>query len=221
MTTMAAIRGALALHDPERIAAAGAARAAVAVILCDAPAGAELLLIERAVRAGDPWSCHIAFPGGRVEPGDAGARAAAEREAREEVGIDLATAERLGRLDDKQGGPRAASGLVVSAYVYRVSQRSPLVTNAEVRDAFWFPVSELLAPSRRVTHRIRELPFPGILVGEPGRHVVWGLTYSFLESFFLALGDVLPDRWTPETEGHARGMPARRRRARGSGAPGS
>jgi len=34
----------------------------------------------------------------------------------------------------------------------------------------------------------REAHYPGILVGEPDRHVVWGLTYRFLELFFVALG---------------------------------
>ncbi len=45
-----------------------------------------LLLIRRAAR-GDPWSNHIAFPGGHVEPTDADALQAAYRETLEEVGI--------------------------------------------------------------------------------------------------------------------------------------
>ena len=36
--------------------------------------------------------------------------------------------------------------------------------------------------------------FPGILIGEPGRHVVWGLTYRFLESFLKVIGQPLPER---------------------------
>ena len=53
------------------------------------------------------------------------------------------------------------------------------------------------------------MEFPGILVGEAGRHVVWGLTYSFLESFFRAVDRPLPDRWVPELQTHARGMQGR------------
>ena len=45
-----------------------------------------------------------------------------------------------------------------------------------------------------------------ILVGEPGRHVVWGLTYSFLESFFRAVDHPLPDRWDEKLQAYARGM---------------
>jgi hypothetical protein len=32
-------------------------------------------------------------------------------------------------------------------------------------------------------------------VGGPERHVVWGLTYRFLEIFFEIVGEPLPNRW--------------------------
>jgi 8-oxo-dGTP pyrophosphatase MutT (NUDIX family) len=49
----------------------------------------EVLFIRRAERKRDPWTGHIALPGGRRDPEDRNDEAAAVREAMEEVGIDL------------------------------------------------------------------------------------------------------------------------------------
>jgi 8-oxo-dGTP pyrophosphatase MutT (NUDIX family) len=192
------IRRALAAHEPQTLAVGGLQHAAVALVLRRIGDVPEVLFIERAARADDPWSGHMAFPGGRIEPCDGDARDAAERETLEEVGISLAGAERLGRLDDMEGGRAAApSPLVISAFVYHLKSPPPLVTNHEVREAFWFPVPSLLDPDRHVEREVlpqSAVRYPGILVGEPSRHVVWGLTYRFLEGFLGILGNPLPDR---------------------------
>ena len=181
-------------------------RAAVALILrirrldsgFDVP---EVLFIERARFAGDPWSGHMAFPGGRVERDDDDPRAAAERETLEEVGVSLAGAELLGQLDDLCGRHAGREiPMVISAYVYLVARPAPLDTNYEVATAFWFPLEDLHDPERRSHYEIRNLRFPGLLVGEPGRHVVWGLTYRLLEIFFERLARPLPDRWDDVAE---------------------
>jgi 8-oxo-dGTP pyrophosphatase MutT (NUDIX family) len=181
----------------------GVRQAAVAMVLAEGKSGAELLFIERARALGDPWSGHMAFPGGRVEPDDPSGQHAAERETHEEVGLSLVDAELLGRLDDKTGNRHP--DLVISAFVYLARAPGELVINSEVQDAFWFPLDGLLDRARHVQYTAHgEFEFPGILVGEPDRHVVWGLTYSFLESFFWLLGSPLPDRWTEEMRGFAR-----------------
>mgnify|MGYP006305808619 CR=1 FL=1 len=90
---LAWIRQRLADHDPEPIPADKVPRrAAVAATMRfdEAGDGCELLFILRAKQEGDPWSGHMAFPGGRMEPDDADELAAARREAREEVALDLA-----------------------------------------------------------------------------------------------------------------------------------
>lgn len=51
----------------------------------------ETLFIKRASRIGDRWTGHVALPGGRRDPEDLDDRAAAIREASEEVGFDLTT----------------------------------------------------------------------------------------------------------------------------------
>jgi 8-oxo-dGTP pyrophosphatase MutT (NUDIX family) len=177
------------------------------MILTEGKSGADVLFIERARFSGDPWSGHMAFPGGGVEPDDPSGRAAAERETLEEVGLSLAGAELLGQLDDKRGNPRTNPELVISAFVYHTRAPGDLAINHEVQDAFWFPLGGLLDRARHVQYTAHgEFEFPGILVGEPDRHVVWGLTYSFLESFFHVLGSPLPDRWTEEMRAYSRQM---------------
>ena len=199
------IRQSLEGHEPALLSVAQVRHAAVAMVLTEGDAGAEVLFIERARHEGDPWSGHMAFPGGGVEASDPGGRAAAMRETFEEVGLSLEGAELLGRLDDKQGNPVRHPALVISAFVFHVAQPGGLQINHEVQEAFWFPVKGLLDPARHVEYATHgELEFPGILVGEPDRHVVWGLTYSFLESFFRAVSNPLPDRWTEEMRAYSR-----------------
>lgn len=174
-------------------------RAAVAVLLRDAEQGPEIFFIERATRSGDPWSGHMAFPGGRLEPGDATPRAAAERETFEEVGLALGGTEYLGRLGDLRGHRRfRQTGLAVSAHVFIMASPGPVdLDRSEVRSSLWFPLEAILDAERHVAYRSSEtgsMRFPGILVGEPGRHVVWGLTYRFLELFMEAIEHPLPDR---------------------------
>lgn len=199
MPTVESIRAAFSGYKPDLVPEDGRNRAAVAMVLRAGEFGPEVLFIERARHEGDPWSGHMAFPGGRVDAEDPDSRHAAERETFEEVGLDLQGAERLGRLDDLQG--RRASGvpqLVVSGFIYCIERAPNLVLNREVREAFWFPLAELHAAERFVPYRIErapELEFPGILVGEPDRHIVWGLTYRFLEVFFHAIAQPLPERW--------------------------
>lgn len=175
----------------------GRRQAAVAMLLRQVDARTEVLFIERARRRGDPWSGHMAFPGGKREPGDPHVRAAAERETLEEVEISLERAECLGRLDDLQGRGGGPSGLVISGYVYGLAHAAEPRPNYEVEESFWFPLWDLLDPSLHVRQPFPSrgggrVEYPGVIVGKPERHVVWGLTYRFLQVFFGALGEPFP-----------------------------
>jgi len=200
MPSLDEIRTALLAHEPKTLQPLRQNHAAVAMVLRDADPGPEVIFIERARRTGDPWSGHMAFPGGRIDPGDAHALDAAERETHEEVGIDLSGAERLGRLDDLQGRHAAAPDrrMVISAFVFHLPNPGPLAPNWEVEHAFWFPIAALQDAERHVEFaapRAGSQLFPGIRVGESDHHVVWGLTYRFLEVFFEIVGRPLPHRW--------------------------
>lgn len=197
MKSIEEVRHALAGREANVVVDPARPRAAVAVVLRESKPGPELLLIERAKHPEDPWSGHMAFPGGRVDPGDPHAQAAAERETFEEVGLSLAGAELLGRLDDIEGRHAGRPlSLVISAHVFHHANPGALSLNYEVESAFWVPLARLVDPAARVEYPTPIGGYPGILVGDPGRHVVWGLTYRFLEIFLGALGNPLPERWS-------------------------
>jgi len=170
----------------------GPRTAAIALILLHLEASSEVLLIERATREGDPWSGHMALPGGHREATDADLAATAERETLEEVGLDLRfQGERLGRLSDRM--PARGVPIAVRPFVYLLPERPILSLSAEVRQAVWVPVGPLLEGARRATHSLmragQRFEFPAWDID--GR-LVWGLTYGVLEEFFRRINQVLP-----------------------------
>ena len=195
--TVRRIAGALAGREPV-VRPGGGERAAVALLLHDSAEeeAPRLLLIERARREGDPWSGDLAFPGGRMEPGDAGERAAAERETAEEIAVDLAAARCLGRLDDMSASLRP---MTVAAFVYSLAEAAaaPLLTlSEEVTEAFWVPLPDLFDRRRLREHRLRrgtaEHRFPALDLLGPGRPLLWGLSYRFARSLGALVDESLP-----------------------------
>ena len=181
-------------HRPSLLNLENNRHGAVAMILRPARNGNEVLFIERTRADTDPWSGQMAFPGGTVETRDADARRAAERETLEEVGIDLAAATFMGRLDDVQGRHRAhLAGIVVSGFVFFDERRQETVPNEEVADVVWTPLAKLADPGRLayVDYAAGER-FPGVRVGRAEHQVVWGLTRRFLISFFEIIGQPFP-----------------------------
>jgi 8-oxo-dGTP pyrophosphatase MutT (NUDIX family) len=166
-------------------------RAAVATILRDHPQlGPEVLFIRRAEHPHDPWSGHMAFPGGREEPSDADLLQTAIRETREEVSLDLAeNAVLLGRLDELPAMARGRpTGLTVAPFVFELTHDAPLHFNGEVSEIVWAPLAQLFhgEHTRVFTHEIEgqsiELPAHDV----QGR-IVWGLTHRMLENLFALL----------------------------------
>ena len=157
----------------------------------------EALFIRRAEHDADPWSGHLAFPGGRLDAEDKDARCAAERETIEELGVDLADATRarcLGQLSDVLGH---AESIRVSAYVYGISGVPSLRLNHEIRDAFWTPLHHCTDPRRqsmREFHYLdRSMPLPTIrLLEDDDAPVLWGITYKFLDDLMSKIGRPIP-----------------------------
>src|SRR5262245_6335151 len=109
-----ALREGLARAPQELVPTGGSGFAAVAAVL---DRNLDLLLLRRAESERDPWSGHLSFPGGRVEPEDDGPLAGAVRETAEEVGLALKPGSLVGQLDDLAAvGGRP--GLVVRPFVF-------------------------------------------------------------------------------------------------------
>jgi 8-oxo-dGTP pyrophosphatase MutT (NUDIX family) len=181
---LTSLSGALARHTP-RLQEADR-RAAVAVVAN----GDALLFIRRAEHPLDPWSGHMAFPGGMVDPGDADPLAAALRETLEEIGLDLSTgAELLGRLSDVKPLSLRAS-LAISPFVFALAgDGPPLVPNEEVQEAIWIPWSFFADSRNRSTFfwSRNGVPVPMPCYDYEGR-IVWGLTLRMVDEL-LALVD--------------------------------
>jgi 8-oxo-dGTP pyrophosphatase MutT (NUDIX family) len=184
------IRRSLADATPEA-ELEGPRTAAIALILLEHDAALELLLIERATREGDPWSGHMALPGGHREASDSDLSATAERETLEEVGLDLrAHGERVGRLSDNV--PFRGVPIAVRPYVYLLGARPTLLLSDEVRTALWVPIAPLLAGVGQTTHSVsrgdQRFEFPA---WDIEGHRVWGLTYRVLDEFFRRFNALL------------------------------
>ncbi len=167
--------------------------AAVAAIFRAAPEGSdgdgrpgepELLFIRRAEVEGDPWSGHVAFPGGRMDPGDRGPLDTARREVLEEVGFDILDHGRfLGELSGQLTLPQLGRQMVVHPFVAALHSVPELRPDpVEVARALWVPWRHLEEGVGRGTMtwelngRSLELPCRR-LQGE----LLWGMTLRMVE----------------------------------------
>ena len=154
-----------------------------------APDAPEALLIERARRAGDPWSGHMAFPGGRVERADTSVRGAAEREPRGSRHRSRGAV----ALDDLEGRHSGKPVPLVAIFGLRLSPRSqPIAPSPEAEASMWTPVSALVDPAHHVDYAYPPAGgarYPGIVVGDPEKHVVGG--------YLPVPGDLLPGGGAP------------------------
>jgi 8-oxo-dGTP pyrophosphatase MutT (NUDIX family) len=181
-------------RTPSRFPGQAQRRAAVAAVLRRGPIDTELLLIRRAERVGDPWSGHMALPGGHQQEGDADLLATALRETWEEVGLDLREHELLGPLDEHPATAQGQfTGIVIAPFVFALRKDVQLHPNRlEVADAMWASLGRM---ARGESDAVKELQRDGRLVRFPGfgvgEHVVWGLTHRMLQNFFAALATPL------------------------------
>lgn len=184
-----AIEAALARHHPDVKPVHERGHAAVAMLLKQGPRTPEVLFIIRAEHEGDPWSGNIGFPGGRLNHGSETPQQAAERETFEELAYDLGQARYMGRLDDLYG---AILPVLVSCFVYQVTEPVTLCPNHEIAATLWCPLSRLLETSRHQKQTFfyrgarRTHPVVDLLDGQSPH--LWGITYRLVGNFFSVCG---------------------------------
>ncbi len=167
------------VQDDERV------QAAVALVLRGAHP-LELLLIKRARSPRDPWSGHMALPGGRRDPVDGTLVRTALRETHEETGLALEEARSLlGPLDPVSPSSARLPRLTVFPFVFgALPDAQARVASTEVADVFWVSLDQLRDPA---THDTVPIELPGGSRSFPcyrvGREIVWGLTYRILRQF--------------------------------------
>lgn len=174
-------------RDPRQFVDRPLRQAAVLVPLVTRSAPSVLL-----TRRTDHLSSHsgqVAFPGGKVDDGDADAVATALREAEEEIGLPPSQVEILGALPDYLTG----SAFRVTPVVALVRPGYTLQINPdEVADAFEVPLSYLMNPAHHRRHGLdwegRRLEWLAMPYDDAGvERYIWGATAAMLRNFYRFL----------------------------------
>ncbi|MGH7015025.1 MAG: CoA pyrophosphatase [Stellaceae bacterium] len=170
------VRGDHILSPDEKLPS-GLRPAAVLVPIVDRPAGLGVLLTQRH----EKLSAHagqISFPGGRVEPSDADAVAAALRETREEIGLSADRITVIGRLDTYITG----TGFEIVPVVALLAPPLPLAPDPrEVTEIFEVPLAVVAdrANYRQETRELKNGLRTYFVLAHDGRNI-WGATAGIL-----------------------------------------
>ncbi len=160
--------------------------ASVMMILKESGQGYSLLFIKRPESGRDPFSGHMAFPGGRMESADNSKLETAIRETYEEVGIDVNSSGRiLGSLDDVNPNNPRARNYIVTPYLSVLNEEVTIKPDSnEVERTLWVPMHHLV-DDRNLEVRIRERDGTEVkdYAYQYEQYLIWGMTGKILHQF--------------------------------------
>lgn len=163
--------------------------AAVALVIRNNGGDPELLIIERAINVNDPWSGHLALPGGRIESSDADLIDTVIRETREEVSLDLdRTSSIIGQLTPLRPVSPRLPPITVSPFIALAPEQTDIALSPEVARAFWTSLRVLKSDGRCSSF--------SMMVGSAkhtwpaynsDRGPIWGITERIITDFLSRL----------------------------------
>lgn len=179
-------------ETPSKTIPADSRRAGVALIVKALGKDLSVLFIQRALREDDPWSGHIAFPGGHHERSDTDVLQTVVRETKEEVGITLESSDCVSQLPfERPYTSDQRTDLVVLPYVFVLTHEPDLSLNHEVSEVIWVPLALLVSGEllnvETVSFNSKDYQLPGFRLND--KHFIWGLTYRVLQRFCSIIAD--------------------------------
>ena len=182
----------LASRDPLKLTIEGDfVHASVMMILRDEPRGSSMLFIKRPDSRGDPFSGHVAFPGGKMKREDSGKLETAVRETREEIGVDILKSARvIGELDDVNPNNPLASTYIVTPYISLLEEDVAITPSArEVEEVLWVPLAHLVDEKNfKLRLRERDGELREDYAYSYGQYIIWGMTGRILRQFITLAG---------------------------------
>lgn len=151
--------------------------AAVLIAIERTASGGQVLLTKRSSKL-KHHPGQIAFPGGKLDPGDADLQAAALREAWEEVGLPPETVRIIGKLPSHE----TVTGFQVTPFVAELrGPFTPVAEAGEVEDVFTVPLRHVLDPAQFTVERRRWRGVWRQYYAVPyGPYYTWGATARIL-----------------------------------------